>query len=84
MPAGPVNGLREEHSGYEGVDCTNNTMELTAAIQAVKNRELWQALVAECEKRTVTFKWVKAHSGIVGNERADQRTNEAVTRRRGK
>ncbi|MHA3948017.1 ribonuclease HI [Cellulomonas bogoriensis] len=44
----------------------------------VKNKELWQALDAEVARHTVTWVWVKGHSGDVGNERADQLANRGV------
>ncbi|MCM2130822.1 ribonuclease HI [Larsenimonas rhizosphaerae] len=50
----------------------------TAARQPVKNAELWQALLAECERHEVEWHWVKGHSGHPGNERADSLANEAM------
>jgi ribonuclease HI len=37
----------------------------------VKNRDLWERLDAGCATHDVKWKWVKGHSGVVGNERAD-------------
>lgn len=37
----------------------------------LKNADLWQQLDAELEKHSITWKWVKGHSGNEGNERAD-------------
>jgi ribonuclease HI len=39
----------------------------------VKNRDVWEALSEEVYRRAtrVEWKWVKGHSGIEGNERAD-------------
>lgn len=44
----------------------------TAAKKPVKNKELWQALEAACERHDMTWKWVKGHNGDPGNERADE------------
>lgn len=101
-------------------DTTNNKMELTAAIEAlralkkpcsvelwtdsqyvmkgitewihgwiknnwktsskkpVKNADLWKELLVEAKKHNVDWKWVKGHSGIDGNERADQLANKGI------
>lgn len=50
----------------------------TAAKKAVKNRELWQALDEEVARHEVDWKWVKAHAGDPGNERADGLANRAI------
>ena len=44
---------------------------LNASKQPVKNAELWQALDAARERHDVEWRWVKGHSGDVGNDRAD-------------
>jgi len=44
----------------------------TAAKKPVKNKDLWQALEAACERHEMTWKWVKGHAGDAGNERADE------------
>jgi ribonuclease HI len=38
----------------------------------VKNIELWMQLVTEIERHTITWHWVKAHNGNIGNELADK------------
>ena len=38
----------------------------------VKNRELWERLLAAMESHEVTFTWVKGHAGHPENERCDQ------------
>lgn len=43
----------------------------------VSNRELWQELMYECGRHTVVFHHVRGHTGIPGNERADQYAKEA-------
>lgn len=50
----------------------------TSSGQAVKNRDLWEALVAETERHQMHWHWVKGHSGHPLNERADQLANEGV------
>ncbi len=47
----------------------------TASGDPVKNKDLWQRLAAVKEKHHVTFRWVKGHSGVPGNERADTLAN---------
>jgi len=50
----------------------------TASRQPVKNKDLWQALDAACERHQVEWHWVKGHAGHDGNERADQLANQGV------
>lgn len=50
----------------------------TADKKPVKNAELWQALEEQVERHTVTWTWVKGHSGDHGNERADELANRGV------
>ena len=38
----------------------------------VRNADLWQALLAASERRSVRFVWVQGHSGHEGNELADK------------
>ena len=52
----------------------------TASKQAVKNEDLWRVLddaLANCE-HSITWHWVKGHSGNPGNDRADSLANEGV------
>lgn len=44
----------------------------TAGRTAVKNKELWQELLAETKNHDVQWEWVKAHNNHPKNERADQ------------
>ena len=46
--------------------------------EAVKNRDLWERLLAAMEPHKVHWKWVKGHAGDAGNERCDELANEAV------
>ncbi|MDH3762621.1 MAG: ribonuclease HI [Gammaproteobacteria bacterium] len=50
----------------------------TAARKAVKNSDLWRQLDEEVSSHKVDWKWVKGHSGVEGNELADQLANEAI------
>ena len=50
----------------------------TAAKKPVKNSELWQQLDAEVERHQIDWHWVKGHSGVPGNEIADQLANQAI------
>lgn len=44
----------------------------TAAKQPVKNVDLWQRLEQALDRHEVNWNWVKGHSGVAGNERADE------------
>ncbi|MGD2172475.1 MAG: ribonuclease HI [Gammaproteobacteria bacterium] len=50
----------------------------TAARKPVKNYDLWKRLDDEAARHRVSWKWVKGHSGVHGNERADQLANAAI------
>jgi len=52
----------------------------TAGRQAVKNVDLWQLLEQALDAHTVSWKWVKGHSGIRENERADELARLAIPR----
>ena len=43
----------------------------TANKKPVKNEELWRQLEAATERHSVTWEWIKGHSGHAENERAD-------------
>lgn len=55
---------------------------LTAARQPVKNVELWQELEAALQAHQVQWHWVKGHSGVPENERADELARQAIPRSR--
>ena len=44
----------------------------------VKNKDLWLELDAALSKHTVTWQWVKGHSGHPENERVDEAAREAI------
>jgi ribonuclease HI len=50
----------------------------TAAKKPVKNIDLWQQLEEEVTRHEIDWNWVKGHSGVEGNEMADQLANEAI------
>ena len=50
----------------------------TAAKKPVKNVELWQRLEAALAPHKVDWHWVKGHSGVVENERADELARLAI------
>ena len=50
----------------------------TASKKPVKNIDLWKELDELVQNFSIEWKWVKGHSGNLGNERADQLANEAI------
>ena len=50
----------------------------TAGRKPVKNVDLWKSLESEIERHRIEWRWVKGHSGVPGNERADRLANEAI------
>jgi ribonuclease HI len=50
----------------------------TAGRKPVKNQDLWETLDALAAKHDLTWKWVKGHSGHVGNEEADALANRGI------
>ncbi|WP_096085860.1 ribonuclease HI [Agaribacterium haliotis] len=50
----------------------------TSAKKEVKNKDLWVALDAACEKHELRWHWVKGHSGHPQNELADALANRGI------
>src|ERR1700679_1610463 len=50
----------------------------TADRKPVKNQDLWERLDALASGHTLTWQWVKGHSGDPGNERVDELANLAI------
>lgn len=50
----------------------------TAVKKPVKNVDLWQQLDEEVSRHDINWHWVKGHSGVPGNEVADQLANDAI------
>ena len=50
----------------------------TASKKPVKNRDLWQALLAAAKPHEVQWEWVRGHAGHDENERVDALAAEAA------
>jgi ribonuclease HI len=50
----------------------------TASKQPVKNVDLWQRLEKALDRHEVNWYWVKGHSGIAENERADELARKGI------
>jgi ribonuclease HI len=50
----------------------------TAGRKPVQNRELWQRLDELAARHDIRWHWVKGHSGVPGNERADALANLGI------
>ncbi len=50
----------------------------TAAKQPVKNVDLWQRLEKALDRHEVNWFWVKGHSGVPENERADELARQGI------
>jgi len=50
----------------------------TAAKKPVKNEDLWRRLDGAIQKHSIDWRWVKGHSGNVGNEKADSLANKGI------
>ncbi|HEY5775848.1 MAG TPA: ribonuclease HI [Xanthomonadales bacterium] len=50
----------------------------TASRQPVKNVDLWQRLEKALDRHEVNWFWVRGHSGIPENERADELARQAI------
>jgi ribonuclease HI len=52
----------------------------TAAKKPVKNVDLWQRMDEAVTRHDIEWKWVKGHSGVPENERADELARNAIPR----
>ena len=50
----------------------------TAGKKPVKNVDLWQRLDAAVQRHDIDWRWVKGHSGVAGNERADELARQGI------
>lgn len=50
----------------------------TAAKKPVKNVDLWQRMDEAAARHVIQWKWVKGHSGVPENERADELARNAI------
>ena len=66
------------HGITEWMDAWKRNGWKTSARKPVKNVDLWQSLDSEVARHRIRWYWVKGHSGVDGNERADQLANAAI------
>jgi ribonuclease HI len=66
------NGISKWLSGWEAKGWKTSTGK------PVKNVDLWKRLKEATQGHTVAWQWVKGHSGIPGNERADRLAQDAA------
>jgi len=52
----------------------------TKSKKPVKNEDLWRALDSLASQHQVKWRWLKGHSGHVGNERCDQLANGEIAK----
>lgn len=69
------NGIEQWLSGWKRKGWVNS------ARKPVKNKDLWQELDALVQQHTISWHWVKGHSGNTGNDRADALANKGVPAR---
>lgn len=50
----------------------------TSNRKPVLNQDLWQRLDELSQQHDIEWRWVKGHSGDVGNEKADELANRAI------
>ncbi len=50
----------------------------TAAKKPVKNEDLWRRLDDAIQRHEIEWKWVRGHTGNIGNEKADELANKGV------
>ena len=67
-----MNGMTEWLEGWKARNWK------TAARKPVKNVDLWQRLDDAIARHRVDWKWVKGHSGVPENERADELARNAI------
>ena len=50
----------------------------TASGKPVENRDLWEQLIAAAAPHSIRWEWVRGHTGVPGNERADELARAAA------
>ena len=56
---------------------------ITATKEPVKNKELWLTLIELEKKHTISWEWVKGHSGHEYNEMCDTLARQAIKNKEG-
>ena len=70
-----VKGMTEWIVGWQRKGWKNSKKE------AVLNRDLWESLLEQSQRHTVTWIWVRGHAGHPENERCDQLAREALIKK---
>jgi len=50
----------------------------TSNKKPVKNKDLWRELDEAIARHKIDWKWVRGHSGVAGNEEADELANRGI------
>jgi ribonuclease HI len=61
-----IDGMTKWISGWQKRGWVNSSKD------PVKNRDLWEQLIAAAARHRITWQWVKGHAGHAENERVDQ------------
>lgn len=67
-----IDGITEWIFGWQKNNWRNS------AKQEVKNKDLWQALLALTKQHDIAWKWIKGHAGHKENELADELANKGI------
>ncbi len=68
-----IDGITKWIFGWQKRGWTN------ASKEPVKNRDLWEELLAATARHTITWQWVKGHDGHPENERVDRLASLAAS-----
>ena len=72
-----IDGMTKWMAGWQAKNWKN------ASKDPVKNQDLWQRLVVAAALHTITWHWVRGHSGHPENERCDQLAVKAAEAAKG-